>query len=112
MDESGCAQAISEPHWKTHQHCEKTPSRNLLILDSRRPLQPTTADTSVPHSVSEIFPQILPEPIILSARITHPNILLLTTEMSAPVKTGKKTRSAIADVVTREYTINMHKRVR
>lgn len=32
--------------------------------------------------------------------------------MSAPVKTGKKTRSAIADVVTREYTINMHKRVR
>lgn len=58
MDESGCAQAISEPHWKTHQHCEKTPSRNLLILDSRRPLQPTTADTSVPHSVSEIFPQI------------------------------------------------------
>ncbi|KAI2812255.1 hypothetical protein CBS115989_10631 [Aspergillus niger] len=50
MDESGCAQAISEPHWKTHQHCEKTPSRNLLILDSRRPLQPTTADTSVPHS--------------------------------------------------------------
>jgi large subunit ribosomal protein L31e len=28
------------------------------------------------------------------------------------VKTGKKTRSAIADVVTREYTINLHKRVR
>ncbi|KAL2812506.1 ribosomal protein L31e-domain-containing protein [Aspergillus granulosus] len=26
------------------------------------------------------------------------------------VKTGKKTRSAIADVVTREYTINLHKR--
>ncbi|PWY64866.1 carbon-nitrogen hydrolase [Aspergillus piperis CBS 112811] len=32
-------------------------------------------------------------------------------KMSAPVKTGKKTRSAIADVVTREYTINMHKRM-
>jgi large subunit ribosomal protein L31e len=28
------------------------------------------------------------------------------------VKTGKKTRSAIADVVSREYTINLHKRVR
>ncbi|KAL3472136.1 ribosomal protein L31e-domain-containing protein [Aspergillus californicus] len=27
------------------------------------------------------------------------------------VQTGKKTRSAIADVVTREYTINMHKRM-
>ncbi|RAH47183.1 60S ribosomal protein eL31 [Aspergillus brunneoviolaceus CBS 621.78] len=26
-------------------------------------------------------------------------------------KTGKKTRSAIADVVSREYTINMHKRM-
>lgn len=33
--------------------------------------------------------------------------------MSSNVKTtGKKTRSAIADVVTREYTINLHKRVR
>lgn len=28
------------------------------------------------------------------------------------VQTGKKTRSAIADVVSREYTINLHKRVR
>ncbi|RJE24175.1 50S ribosomal protein L31e [Aspergillus sclerotialis] len=27
------------------------------------------------------------------------------------VKTGKKTRSAIADVVSREYTINLHKRL-
>lgn len=27
------------------------------------------------------------------------------------VNTGKKTRSAIADVVSREYTINLHKRV-
>ncbi|KAF7122029.1 hypothetical protein CNMCM5793_009584 [Aspergillus hiratsukae] len=33
--------------------------------------------------------------------------------MSSAVKTtqGRKTRSAIADVVTREYTINMHKRM-
>lgn len=28
------------------------------------------------------------------------------------VQTQKKQRSAIADVVTREYTINLHKRVR
>ncbi|KAF9886867.1 hypothetical protein FE257_010990 [Aspergillus nanangensis] len=32
-------------------------------------------------------------------------------KMSAPVKTGKKQRSAIADVVSREYTINMHRRM-
>jgi large subunit ribosomal protein L31e len=32
--------------------------------------------------------------------------------MSNQVKTGKKQRSAIADVVSREYTINLHKRVR
>ncbi|KAE8145852.1 ribosomal protein L31e-domain-containing protein [Aspergillus avenaceus] len=31
--------------------------------------------------------------------------------MSNTVQTGKKQRSAIADVVSREYTINMHKRM-
>ncbi|GAB1194818.1 hypothetical protein ABOM_001366 [Aspergillus bombycis] len=31
--------------------------------------------------------------------------------MSTTVQTGKKQRSAIADVVSREYTINMHKRL-
>lgn len=31
---------------------------------------------------------------------------------SAPKKTGKQGRSAIADVVAREYTIHLHKRVR
>ncbi|RAH74826.1 carbon-nitrogen hydrolase [Aspergillus aculeatinus CBS 121060] len=35
-----------------------------------------------------------------------------SVKMSSTVnKTGKKTRSAIADVVSREYTINMHKRM-
>lgn len=32
--------------------------------------------------------------------------------MSSTKKTGKQGRSAIADVVAREYTIHMHKRVR
>ena len=32
--------------------------------------------------------------------------------MSNVQTTGKNQRSAIADVVTREYTINLHKRVR
>lgn len=31
---------------------------------------------------------------------------------STTKKTGKQGRSAIADVVAREYTIHMHKRVR
>ncbi|KAE8339229.1 hypothetical protein BDV24DRAFT_176194 [Aspergillus arachidicola] len=37
--------------------------------------------------------------------------LVKTSKMSTTVQTGKKQRSAIADVVSREYTINMHKRL-
>ncbi|KAB8240283.1 carbon-nitrogen hydrolase [Aspergillus flavus] len=37
--------------------------------------------------------------------------LVKTPKMSTTVQTGKKQRSAIADVVSREYTINMHKRL-
>ncbi|KAB8229792.1 carbon-nitrogen hydrolase [Aspergillus alliaceus] len=56
-------------------------SENSQSHDSR-PLHPTTADAS-----STPF------------------------KMSNTVQTGKKQRSAIADVVSREYTINMHKRM-
>ncbi|KAE8368741.1 carbon-nitrogen hydrolase [Aspergillus caelatus] len=37
--------------------------------------------------------------------------LVNSFKMSTTVQTGKKQRSAIADVVSREYTINMHKRL-
>ena len=36
---------------------------------------------------------------------------ILTTHTHHPTQTGGKTRSALQDVVTREYTIHLHKRV-
>lgn len=62
--------------------------------------------------IDNFRPQSTPPQPVRCPRIA--SLLLLLTfpssEMSN-VNTGKKTRSAIADVVTREYTINLHKRV-
>ncbi|KAG5722791.1 hypothetical protein E4T56_gene8300 [Termitomyces sp. T112] len=46
--------------------------------------------------------------------LTQIALLLITVKTMAPApkkKTGGKTRSALADVVSREYTIHLHKRV-
>ena len=42
--------------------------------------------------------------------VAHPTLNLRRTLARAPNQTGK-TRSALQDVVTREYTIHLHKRV-
>jgi len=88
IHQSSFAQQISEPHSAAAKNCE---------FPFHRQLSPTV--DAAPTSLSP-FELIQPGHLLTSTQ----------SEMSN-VQTGKKTRSAIADVVTREYTINLHKRV-
>lgn len=95
----GSAPSISEPTWSHTQrgpHELHPPATNLNFLLHRQ-LPPTVADhPSTSQSLS---------------RIHSPEFLLTSSPEMSSANTGKKTRSAIQDVVSREYTINLHKRV-
>jgi hypothetical protein len=67
----------------------------ILFSRTREPSSTCLQESSCPHCASSL-PRLITSPPV---------------EMSSKKPAGKAQRSAIADVVAREYTIHMHKRV-
>lgn len=88
---------VTYPHWVSAD------KRATLNFDGRNPTFSPPVDNFANDTPTPSVSHCAPIPVAL--------LLTSGSEMS-DVKTGKKTRSAIADVVSREYTINLHKRVR
>ena len=111
-----CTWRIKKTSWRAKaprrfsHHATETTSTKIKIERFLKRVQPTTLSpkgkeaSQVYHSSRDLQ----------HANLLSPFLVKMPTPKTAPKATKKPTttRSAIADVVAREYTIHLHKRVR